>query len=412
MKPAAVRNAGTPLVEVVLVVIAVTAAQTVAAMGTSMLPVIAPKLAESLRIDPAWIGMQVSLVYGAGAFSALYAGGIVTRLGACRTMQTALLATACGAAIATLPALPAIAVASLLIGTAIGLINSPAAQLLLRFSPPGQLNLIFSIKQTGVPLGFTLAALIGPVVTLTFGWQWSLVLLGVLAMTIGAALQRGRTAWDGDRIAQAPLLQSPLAGLRAVWSLPELRYLVLTGAAFSAIQVSISAFAVTMLVGEVGHGLIFAGLMMSLLTFSGVSARLVFGWIADRVHAGLVLLAVMGVGMIASCAMLGRLDATWSLGATTVLFIVLGMAVIGWNGIVHAEVARRSPAGTVSLTASGVTTLMYAANAVMPTLAALLYRALGKYSLMFAALSVCACAGLWFLAACARARGHTAPPPP
>lgn len=402
--PRAAVAARAPLARIIRVVLAVTAAQTLASMGTSLLPVIAPKLAEGLRIDPAWIGMQVSIVYGCGAFSALFAGGLVKRLGACRTIQFALCTTACGTAMAMIPSIPAIASGSILLGAAIGIINAPAAQLLARFSPPSQLNLIFSIKQTGVPLGFTLSALVAPVIAITWGWQWSLAVLLIAATLLLLALQPARVNWDDDRSPNAPLMQSPFLGLKALWSIPRLRYLVLASCAFSAIQISVASFSVIMLVGEIGHGLIFAGFLMSLVTISGVSTRLVFGWVADRTQAGMLLLGLLGAGMIIGCLLIGLLDSSWTVLPTTLLYLLLGVAIIGWNGILHAEVARNSEAGTVGLTASGISTLMFSANAIVPSLAALLYQFLGKYTLMFASLSACAIIGLGLLRAAVRPR--------
>jgi len=392
-----------PLAQVVLVVGAATAAQTIVAMGTSTLPVIAPELADSLGIDPAWIGMQVSIVYAAGATAALIAVGMVKRLGACRAMQCALLCTACGAGLAAFANIVAIVGASVLVGAAIGMGNPPAAHLMLRFSPPSQLNLIFSIKQTGVPLGFTLSALVAPGVALAYGWQWSLAVVGATALTIMLLLQFKRAAWDADRSSSAALFESPFAGLVAIWCVPHLRYLVLTGSAFSAIQVCAGTFAVTMLVGEIGYGLVQAGLLTSLMTLSGVGARLICGWTADRAQAGRALLVAMGIGMIACCLLLGLLHPQWPPALVMLLFIALGISVIGWNGILHAEVARLSPPGTVSLTASGVSFFIFAAVAVTPTLATAIYQSLGKYSLMFAALSVFAILGLLTLSASGRA---------
>ena len=392
-----------PLAQVVLVVGAATLAQTIIAMGTSTLPVIAPELADSLSIDPAWIGMQVSIVYAAGATAALIAVGLVKRLGACRALQCALLCTVLGAGLAAVADIVAIACASVLFGAAIGMGNPPAAHLMLRFSPPSQLNLIFSIKQTGVPLGFTLSALIAPGVALAYGWQWSLAVVGTSALAIMLLLQFKRAAWDADRSMSAALFESPFAGLLAIWDVPHLRYLVLTGSAFSAIQVCAGTFAVTMLVGEIGYGLVQAGLLASLMTLSGVSARLLCGWTADRARASRPMLLAMGVGMVACCLLLGLLDRQWPPALVTLLFVGLGISVIGWNGILHAEVARLSPPGTVSLTASGVSFFIFAAVAVTPTLAAAIYQALGQYSLMFAALSVFAILGLWTLKASGRA---------
>jgi MFS family permease len=388
-----------PLAQVILVVAAATAAQTVVAMGSSTLPVIAPKLAATLSLDAAWIGAQVSIVYAAGALAALVAGGMVKRIGACRATQIAMLASACGAGLAALPHVTAIACASLLLGAALGLVTPPAAQLMLRFSPPSQLNLIFSIKQTGVPLGFTLSALIAPSVALTFGWQWSLAPVAVTALAIACILQCKRAEWDGDRMTSAALFESPFAGLLSIWQAPHLRWLVLTGSAYSAIQVCVGTFTVTMLVGEIGYGLVFAGVLTSLITLCGISARLLGGWIADRRQAAHALLALMGVGMGACCLALGLLTSEWALSMVALLFIVLGISVVGWNGILHAEVARSSPPERVSLTSSGVSFFIYVAVAVTPSVAAVIYGALGRYSLMFAVLSVFAILGLLSLRA-------------
>lgn len=393
-----------------LVIAAATLAQTVVSMGNSTLPMIAPRLAHSLGIDTAWIGMQVSIVFACGAACALFAGGLVRRLGACRSMQLALVSAAAGAALAAIPSVAAIAVGSSLIGIANGLAHPPAVQLMARFSPPSQLNLIFSIKQTGVPLGITLSALTAPAIAESLGWQWALLPVVALALGLAAGLQTRRATWDGDRVASAPLFESPLAALAAIWGLPQLRYLALAGAAFAAIQVSLSTFTVAMLVGEIGHGLIQAGLLMSLVTIAGVSARLVFGWVADRLQAGRLLLVAMGAGMIACCLLLGVLDSAWPPVAVTALFIGLGIAVIGWNGILHAEVAAASPPGSIGLIASAVSFFIFTSVALTPTLAVFIYRLLGSYSAMFAVISTFAVLGLVLLYASIRARHNVETP--
>jgi len=383
--------------QVVLVVAAATAAQTIISMGTSLLPVIAPKLAAVLAIDAAWIGMQVSIVYACGATSSLLAGGIVKRLGACRATQVALAFTVAGCAFVAVPHLAAIALGSIFLGIANGLAHPPSVQLMLRFSLPSQLNLVFSIKQTGVPIGTTLSALTAPVIALTLGWQWALVPVVVCAGLLVFGMQTKRATWDGDRDRDAPLFESPLAALHAVWRAPHVRFLVLMGSAYAAIQVSVLTFAVTMLVGEVGFGLVQAGVLMSLITIAGVSARLGFGWIADRLHAGRLLLALIGVCMLVCCLLLGALNAAWPYAAVVALFISLGMCVIGWNGLLHAEVARLTPPAEASRVASGVTFFIFGAVAITPSFAVLIYRALGSYSAMYAVLTGFAILGLALL---------------
>src|SRR5829696_2272251 len=67
------------------VVLATFATQMVIAMSNSTLPTIAPKLAEALQIQPALIGYQVSLLFGAAVVGTLYGGSYTRRYGACRT---------------------------------------------------------------------------------------------------------------------------------------------------------------------------------------------------------------------------------------------------------------------------------------------------------------------------------------
>ena len=69
------------------VVLATFATQMVVTMSNSTLPTIAPKLAEALGIEPALIGYQVSLLFGAAVIGTLFGGSYTRRYGACRTMQ-------------------------------------------------------------------------------------------------------------------------------------------------------------------------------------------------------------------------------------------------------------------------------------------------------------------------------------
>ncbi len=48
------------------------------------------------------------------------------------------------------------------LGLGYGLVSPPVSQLLARFTPPARRNLVFSLKQTGVPLSGILAAVITP----------------------------------------------------------------------------------------------------------------------------------------------------------------------------------------------------------------------------------------------------------
>lgn len=133
------------------------------------LAAMAPVVAESVGLPAIVIGYQIAIVYAVGAGVSLLAGSMVTRFGGARVSQIALAACGAGCLVATFPGAPAIVVASIVIGAAHGLTNPSAAHLLARHTHKGNRGLIFSIKQTGVPLGGIAAGIITPAIAIAFG---------------------------------------------------------------------------------------------------------------------------------------------------------------------------------------------------------------------------------------------------
>ncbi|HLS57636.1 MAG TPA: MFS transporter, partial [Zeimonas sp.] len=160
-----------PLTSASFVVVAMLVAQTIVSMGMLTMPAIAPVLARSFGVDASAIGYQVSIVYAGAMASAALGGSVVRRIGAGRTTQAALAAVAIGVALATSANIAALMVASVLLGLGYGLSNPAASELLVRYTPANRRNLIFSLKQTGVPLGGIAAALVAPGVASAFGWR-------------------------------------------------------------------------------------------------------------------------------------------------------------------------------------------------------------------------------------------------
>ena len=60
--------------------------------------------------------------------------------------------------------------ASVAIGIGYGLNNPAASEMLSRFTPKRRRNIVFSLKQSGVPLGGILAALALPLLAQGLGW--------------------------------------------------------------------------------------------------------------------------------------------------------------------------------------------------------------------------------------------------
>jgi len=375
------------------VVTLITLAQSVTACANVTLPAIAPKLAQTLGIDPSWIGYQVSLLFGCAVISATFGGGMVARLGPARTAQTAALLCVLGMLLAAVPDIATLIVATVLCGSALGLINPGAAQVIVRFTPPRHRNLIFSIKQTGVPLGGVLVGLTAPAIAVNFGWQWSVLPAIAMAVMTVLLMQWAHPVWDTERNASAKLFGTRSGGLGVVWALPALRWLALSGFWFAFIQRCVLTFLVSYLYLVAGYSLIEAGALLALYQAAGALGRPLWGLVADRSSGPPVLIALT-LCTILTCSALFWLDAHWPPSLVAAIVTLLGLTSFGWNGLYHAEATRISPPTQIAITTAGTSSLTYAGVLVGPALFAIGYQLTQSYPLMFGLLALAAVCGL------------------
>lgn len=394
-----------PRADPVLVVVLVTVVQSVAACANVTLPVVAPKIAQTLGIDASWVGLQVSLLFGMAVASATFAGGLSRRLGPARTAQFAALLCIAGMGLATLPHLGAMLAATLLCGAALGLINPGAAQVIVRFTPQRHRNLVFSIKQSGVPLGGVLVGLTAPAIAVAWGWQWSVLPAIAVALAVLLAMQWVHPLWDEQRERGAALFGTRSGGLGAVWREPALRWLAGAGFCFALIQRCVMTFLVSYLYLVAGYSLVAAGAMVALYQAAGGLSRPVWGILADRTSGPPVLAGLASVTVV-GCTALFWLEADWPPALVYSLVAVLGMTSFGWNGVYHAETTRIAPRNQVATITAGTSSAAYAGVLVGPALFALGYQVTGSYPLMFGSLAAAAALGLACVGVSARsARG-------
>ena len=386
-----------PRSTVFAVVVATTVAQIASVMGIAVFPVIAPRLAAELAIAPAAIGYQISLIYGAATIGSPLMSFAVTRWGACRATQVGLGCCVAAMALALTATIWALVAASLLLGLSMTLMTPASTHLLFRFSPPQNRNLIFSIKQTGVPGGWVVMALIAPPITLAFGWRWATALVLALCALLIVLLQGVRSQWDDDRKPDAAVRMSPVAGLLTLWRYAPLRYLAMGSLTLSFVQLCLGTFLVTMLVQEADYSLVAAGVMLSVVQASGVGGRIVWGYVADRTGDSLGPLRMIALASTVCCAIIAFLTPAWPQALIVVLFVVFGAAAVGWNGLFLAEVARTSPRGMVSQATSAAMTWSFAGILLGPALFAAVYGAIGSYTTTYLTLGVVSIAGFVLL---------------
>ena len=390
-------SAPVPRRTVIAVVVATTVAQAATTMGIAAFPVIAPPLAQELGVAPASIGYLVSLAFGTAAFASPFMSFAIPRWGACRATQVGLIVSALAMAFAVSATYAGLALCALLLGLGMTLMTPASGHLLFRFSPAENRNLIFSIKQTGVPLGWVAMAVIAPAVTVSFGWRWATaVVLAVFVLT-AAILERVRAHWDDDRTPAAAGSASAAAGLRILWRYPVLRWLSVSAMCLSFVQLCVATFLVTMLVAEGGYSLVAAGVMLALVQGAGVAGRVLWGWWGDRTGDSLGVLRKIAATTAACCVATAFLGPGWPLAVLVLFFVIYGLTAVGWNGLFLAEVAHSAPRGMVSVATSAAMVWNFGGILIGPALFAATYGITASYTLTYGLMSIVAATAVVFL---------------
>lgn len=398
-----------PRSTVIAVVAATTVAQAASTMGVAVFPVIGPRLAADVGVAPATIGYLVSLAFGGATLSAPFTSFAVRRWGACRATQVGLTVCAAAMLIALSASIAALAVCAMLLGLGMTLMTPASGHLLYRFSPPENRNLIFSIKQTGVPLGWMIMALAAPTITLAWGWRRALGLVIIICLGAAAALQPVRAHWDDDRKPTRAPWANPAAGLRLIWRYPVLRWLSMASMCLTFVQLCLGTFLVTMLVTESGYSLVAAGVLLSLVQAAGVGGRVLWGWAADRTGDSVGLLQNLAIATGACCIVTAFVSAAWPTGILAVFLALFGLVAVGWNGLFLAEVAHNSPRGAVSIATSGAMVWNFGGILIGPALFAMTYGITGSYALTYGGTAIVAAAGAVLLGLSAAAARRERP---
>jgi predicted MFS family arabinose efflux permease len=365
--------------------------QAMVAMALLTLPVIAPVVAQALQVSPALVGLYVSVTYAGAMVATLMGGATVARMGAIRVSQWGLVLCAVGLVLCAVPWLPAMVLGAVLIGLGYGPITPASSHLLARTTPKAQMSLVFSIKQTGVPLGSMLAGAIVPPLALLIDWQLSMWVVAALCLACAGVSQSLRAELDSDRQADLRIRWGSLIEpIRMVLAHRALLTMASCSFMFSMVQLSLTTYLVTFLHDDLSYGLVAAGLALSVTQLGGIGGRVAWGYVADRWLGAWAMLLLLA-SMMAVCA-LGSAFLTTDTphGVVIALLVCFGASAIGWNGVYLAEVARRAPPGMASMATGGTLAFTFLGVVLGPPMFGALSGLFGTYRAGFIGLMVMA----------------------
>lgn len=382
----------------VLVALAVTlAVQSLTATALITPSVIAPVAAGDLGVAPQAIGLFVSLAYFAAMLSGLATGGLIARFGAFAVCQAAVVIAGAGLALGKLAAVAVLPLAAFLIGFGYGLVNPASSHILARRTPPGAMALVFSIKQTGVPIGGAIAGAVVPSLLIVMGWPDALLALGaVCVLAAGALLPARASIADPPRAAETATARAPLAyrwrravdgmigPIRLTLSRPRLRDMALVSLVYASAQLVFIAYFVSHLTLQVGLSLVTAGVVYAFAHGAGIVGRIAWGAVADRWLAPRTTLAALGVVSAACAALTALFSDAWPFAGIVAVAMLYGASAVGWNGVFLAEVARSAPPAQVGAATGGTQFFTFGGAMAGPPVFTALVSATGSYALGFA----------------------------
>jgi MFS family permease len=360
------------------------AVQSLTSMAMLVPTVLAPVAAAELGLEASRIGILVAYTYFVAIVSGLVCDTLIARYGPVRVFEFTVVLVAVGLASGFGGNVAVVFVLGALAGAAHGLVNPASSTILLQASPPQYRSLIFSIKQTGVPLGSAIASVLIPALLQTMHWRQAVLVLGIASALALILVAPFRSTYDRDRNPRQRIRLSGIAApIAEVVSRPELLRLALSSAVYSAVQMSLFSYLMLYLIVELGYTLVLAGLVFSVAQVMGIISRPAWGVVADRLQAPRQLLAGLGIvmGLCGLAAALFTPDSP--VAAIVVLCAVYGASAVGWNGVYLAEVARIAPPGKVGVVTGGVMLFTFSGAVLGPPAFGAILGLTGSYALGF-----------------------------
>ena len=334
---------------------AMLAIQSFGTMCSFAAAVVAVQAAADLGVKATSIGIYMAVLYVVGMLTGLGAGSFLARFGVIRICQAALLAAAMGLWLAGAIPIWWMALSSAaLIGLAMGPLNPASSRILARHAPERWQPLVFSLKQTGTPMGGMLAGLLLPPLMALYDWRIAIVAITVLPLLTLFGVQVIRNDLDDDRDPSYPISLAGVAdSLRVIVRSKPLLTLAAAGYFYTFTQMAILAFIVIYLEEANDLSTEFAGGIFAIIHGSAIPARIAWGAVAGRFLRSWVLLGLIGIMMSASIVAMSFFSPAWPFWLTALIAVMLGASTNGVLGLLLSEFSRLAPPGKVGEVVGG-----------------------------------------------------------
>ena len=307
------------------------------ALGTATITLVvalAPSIEQALGVGHAGFGIIVSSYYGAVLVLALPAGWLVDRFGVQAMLFAANALLALGMWLfAEADALPGAAVGLMLCGAGYALINPASARGVLMWFPMRRRATAMSVKQTGVPAGGIVMAMLAASSGADFrGLAFLVALVTVVAGLAYVPLHAGPAS------ASTPARWS---GLRALLRLRRLALFNIGLCAFAAAQAAFFAYLVLYARDALSQPARVAGVCLAVAHATSAIGRIGWGVLSDRLRNGrIVCLIAIGIAAAIGVVLLLTMPVHGDTSLLTLVAALLGLTLGGFAGLNQTAAAE------------------------------------------------------------------------
>ena len=339
-------------------------------LSKAVVPLIAPAALPVLGAPAAYVGVFVSICAIVQMFVNMGCGNFIRRYGGLRVSQVGLIMVLIGMLCGAVGVLWTFIFTAVLVGLGTGAGTPASSHILSRYAPPRWTPVVFSAKQTSVPVGQALSGTVVPILIGLFGWQGTLLAIGALCAVFCLVLQPIRAELDRDREPNQRLsLGDMKTTMQVVFRARGLRRLAIITFAFVGLQTTYTTYVVLFLTEELDFSLAEAsGGMFATAMTAAIPTRILWGYVAGTWLGASVVLGFLAIGMAVGTAMTGLYAKDWADWQLVAVSIVVTSTALGWQGVLLSEVARLAPKGQVGGATGGVLAFSSLGQVVMPLL--------------------------------------------
>lgn len=343
---------------------------------------LSPFIVPALSLSRSQLGLFVTVSFAVATVLSVPGGRLIDRIES-RRVLTALFVISGGTllGIAASGSLAMFLVFALPVGLVQAACNPVTNLLVAAHTPLRYRGVVLGVKQAGVHIGGFLAGITLPAVALVAGWRTAVALAAATAFVALGVSLRVVPHGGGPRGHVAGRDAAPFR-----WTDGGVPYLMLyaffMGGGVAAVTVHLPLYAHERL----GMDEATAGSVLATFAFTGVAARLLWGWIGDR--AGRVAEVLLGLAVGSTVATLvlwqAELGATWTVWVAAV---GLGLSAAAWNAVGMLAVVREVRHAHVGRATGLVTLGFFAGFIVSPTAFGAIVDATDAYSVGWLAIT-------------------------